>query len=355
VTYSGRNDFNHSEKPRIGVLITNLGTPDAPTASALRRYLKEFLSDPRVVEVPRLLWWFILRVILLIRPARSAKSYASVWTADGSPLALHTKAQALKLQNLLGNDYLVASAMRYGNPSIKSQLDGLLQQGVRKLLVLPLYPQYSATTTASTFDALSQHFQTLRWLPALRFVDGYHNHPAYIDAICSSIRQHWQNHGRADTLIFSYHGIPKRYLNSGDPYHCHCHNTSRLIAEKLELSENTFLTCFQSRFGREEWLTPYTDHTLMDLGKSGTKKVQIICPGFSADCLETLEEIEVENRDYFLEAGGETFEYIPALNASEEHIHCLSTIIKENLSGWECTNVDTALQASLAQDMKLKQ
>lgn len=352
MSYSGRNNFNHNEPPRIGVLLTNLGTPDAPTASALRRYLKEFLSDPRVVEVNRVLWWFILRIILLFRPARSAHAYATVWTDKGSPLALNTQDQAEALQSHLGNNVLVDWAMRYGQPSIKQKVDELLNKGVRKLLILPLYPQYSASTTASTFDALSADFTKRRWLPDLRFVSSYHDHPAYINAVCASIEKYWQQHGRADKLVFSYHGVPLRYLHAGDPYHCHCHKTTRLVAEKLGLKEDAYLTTFQSRFGREEWLKPYTDKTMMSLPGSGVKSVQVICPGFSSDCLETLEEIAIQNRDFFLEAGGENFSYIPALNSSAEHIVCLGEIVAQNLQGWVTNEIasPSALTAELAKN-----
>lgn len=334
VNYSGCSNYDHSKHAYVGVLVTNLGTPDAPTPSALRRYLKEFLSDPRVVEVNRLLWWFILKVILLIRPTRSAHAYATVWTEQGSPLAVNTRKQAEALQTRLGDKVLVDWAMRYGQPSIKQKVDALLNQGVRKLLILPLYPQYSASTTASTFDALATDFVKRRWLPGLRFVDSYHDHPAYITALCASVEEHWQQHGRPDKLVFSYHGIPLRYLHAGDPYHCHCHKTTRLVAEKLGLAEDSYQTTFQSRFGREEWLKPYTDETLMNLPATGTKSVQVICPGFAADCLETLEEIAIQNRDFFLQAGGETFSYIPALNSREKHIACLAEIIEQHLKGW---------------------
>ena len=350
--YTGRSSFEHTEKARIGVLITNLGTPDAPTTPALRRYLKEFLSDPRVVEVPRLLWWFILRVILLIRPAKSAKSYASIWTEQGSPLAIHTKAQAEGLQAALGDKYIVRWAMRYGQPAISETIDTMLETGVRKLLVLPLYPQYSASTGASTFDALAKDFAKRRWLPGLRFVEGYHDHPAYIDAVAKSIENYWEKHGRAEKLLFTFHGVPLRFLHNGDPYHCFCLSTSRLVAEKLGLSEKEYLVSFQSRFGREEWLKPYTDKTLIELAQQGVKKVQLVCPGFSSDCLETLEEIEVENKQYFLQAGGETFEYIPALNSSDEHIHFLTTLANENMQGWNMPGKDTEQQSLRAKNLK---
>lgn len=337
--YRGTQNFQHDAPARIGVLISNLGTPDAPDTPSLRRYLKQFLWDPRVVEVPRPLWALILHgVILRLRPARSAAAYRSVWTEQGSPLLLNTRAQAEALQADLAADHgdavRVAFAMRYGSPSIQDTLDQLLEAGVGKLLVLPLYPQYSGATTASTFDAIAADFTRRRWLPELRFVASYHDHPAYIRALADSVREHWTEHGRADRLLISYHGEPESYLHRGDPYHCQCHKTSRLLAEALDLPEEAYQTTFQSRFGREPWLQPYTDDTLKALPGKGVGSVQVICPGFSADCLETLEEIGVENRDYFLEAGGERYEYIPCLNASPGHMAALREIVGEQLQGW---------------------
>jgi protoporphyrin/coproporphyrin ferrochelatase len=338
--YQGSPTFTHSQADKIGVLISNLGTPDEPQKGALRRYLKEFLSDPRVVEVPRLLWFLILNMVILnIRPTRSAKAYAKVWTKRGSPLLYHTQDQSNalseKLKQRLGEDLVVDFAMRYGSPSIDNVIDGMLQQGVRKLLVLPLYPQYCASTTASTFDAVAASFKNRRWLPELRFISHYHDNANYIEAVADSIRSHWQTNGRADKLIFSYHGIPKRYLLQGDPYHCECYKTSRLVAESLGLKKDEYLVSFQSRFGREEWLKPYTDHTLKALPAEGVKSVQVVCPGFSADCLETIEEIGMENRDYFLRAGGERYEYIAALNAEDKHIDALAKLVEQHLQGWE--------------------
>lgn len=331
--------FNHLEEEKVGVLITNLGTPDAPTPSALRRYLGQFLSDPRVVEIPRLVWLIILHgIILRLRPARSAKAYASIWTDEGSPLAVHTQAQATKLQAKLqaqhGSNLVVDYAMRYGSPSLSSAIDRLCHQGARKLLVMPLYPQYSGSTSASTFDELARDFNTRRWIPELRFVTQYHTHPEYIKALVNSIKAHWKTHGQAEKLVLSYHGVPLFYLHKGDPYHCQCLATTRLIAEALDLKEDQYISTFQSRFGKAEWLKPYTDATLTELGVKGTKHVQVICPGFSADCLETIEEIDEENREYFLEAGGERFEYIPALNSSEEHINALAAMANNQLQGW---------------------
>lgn len=337
--YIGTKDFDHQQPPRVGILLTNLGTPQAPERKALRAYLQEFLSDPRVVEVPRLLWWFILHgVILNIRPGRSAHSYRSVWTERGSPLLFHTQDQANALREQLRSEYgeavIVEFAMRYGTPAIPAVLQSMLQRGVRKLLVLPLYPQYSGATTGSTFDALAADFTHRRWLPELRFISHYHDHPAYVSAVAASIRAHRTQHGGADLLLFSYHGVPQRYLDEGDPYHCECLKTSRLVAAELGLQEHEYKTTFQSRFGREEWLKPYTDATLKELPGAGVRTVQVISPGFAADCLETLEELAVENRGYFLAAGGEHFQYIPCLNSSPDHITALTSIVNDHLAGW---------------------
>ena len=338
--YRGSPSFTHQQQDKVGVLITNLGTPEAPTKKALKVYLKEFLSDPRVVEVPRLIWWMILNLVILnIRPARSAKAYQTVWSDQGSPLMVHTQNQceALKkqLQGRFGDNLEVEFAMRYGQPSVSQVTDNMLQKGVRKLLVLPLYPQYCGSTTGSTFDALASDFSQRRWLPELRFVNHYCDDEGYIDALASKIQVHWDKHGRADKLLFSYHGIPKRYLTNGDPYHCQCYKTTRLVAEKLGLNEQEYMTSFQSRFGREEWLKPYTDETLKSFPSQGIKSVQVVCPGFSADCLETIEEIGEENREYFEHAGGERYEYIEALNSDPEHINALTELVSKHLQGWD--------------------
>lgn len=354
--YTGSPGFDHAQVPRIGVLITNLGTPQAPDKKALRPYLKQFLSDPRVVEVPRLLWWFILNVIILnVRPARSAEAYATVWEDEGSPLLLHTRNQALALQNTLkaryGDQIRVDFAMRYGEPAIADRLQAMLDAGVRRLVVMPLYPQYSGPTTGSTFDALAEDFRQRRWLPDLRFVTRYHDHPGYIAALADSIRQFRKTHGDAERLIFSYHGEPLRYLQEGDPYHCQCHKTTRLVAEALGLAPDSYLTTFQSRFGREEWLQPYTDETLKALPGQGVRRVQVVCPGFSADCLETIEEIGEENREYFLEAGGEDYAYIPCLNDSPGHIEFLAALAEEQLGGWLEERTDPQVAAERAAAM----
>jgi ferrochelatase len=338
--YIGQPEFSHQQAPKVGVLITNLGTPEAPTAPALRKYLGQFLSDPRVVEVPRILWKCILHgVILRIRPRRSAAAYKTVWTEAGSPLMVYTQQQyeglSRSLKNKYGEHIVVKFAMRYGEPSIAQSIEDMQQEGVRQLLVLPLYPQYSAATTASTFDALADDFMQRRWLPDLRFISHYHDYPPYIEALAKSVEAHWATHDRADKLVMSYHGVPLRYLTNGDPYHCECYKTSRLLAECLGLGKDEYMTTFQSRFGREEWLKPYTDHTLKSFPEQGVTSVQVVCPGFSADCLETIEEIGEENREYFMDAGGERYEYIPALNASESHIDVLTQLVERHLQGWD--------------------
>ncbi|MGM0480331.1 MAG: ferrochelatase [Pseudomonadota bacterium] len=348
--YRGSPTFSHQQSDKIGVLLTNLGTPEAPTKGALKTYLKEFLSDPRVVEVPRLLWYLILNgIILRIRPKRSAEAYETVWTERGSPLLYHTQDQTNaireQLQQRYGEHVVVDFAMRYGNPAINSVVDNMMQAGVRKLLVLPLYPQYSAATVASTFDKLAQGMTQRRWMPDLRFITHYHDYPPFIEAAAERIERHWQDHERANKLIFSYHGVPLRYLKNGDPYHCECYKTSRLLAERLGLNESEYLTTFQSRFGREEWLQPYTDETLKSLPGQGVKSLQVFCPGFSADCLETIEEIGEENREYFVENGGERYEYISALNSEPQHIDALVSLINENLQGWSVASDQTDMLA----------
>ena len=337
--YTAVSEFQHDQAECSGILLTNLGTPAAPTAAAIRRYLAEFLWDPRVVERPRWLWWLVLHgIILRLRPRRAAKAYAEIWTDEGSPL-LHISQQQTTLlqpalQALFTGPVKVALAMRYGEPSIAAGLQRLRAAGARRILVLPLYPQYSATTTASTLDAVTRELQQWRWVPELRFVNHYHDHPAYIRAVANSIQAAWQTSGRPDKLLFSFHGLPQRYLHAGDPYFCECHKTARLVAEHLQLDAAQWQTTFQSRFGPEPWLQPYTDHTLENLGKQGVQHVQVICPGFAADCLETLEEINLQNRAIFLTAGGKTFHYIPALNTAPDHIQLLTELVQQHASDW---------------------
>lgn len=336
--YQGQTDYDHKgASPRRGVLLCNLGTPDAPRTSELRRYLKQFLSDPRVVEVPRLIWWLILNLIILrIRPRRSAKLYKSVWTEGGSPLLVHSQAQVNGVKTLLDEKYdsdiPVVLGMRYGNPSIESAINDLTEQNVREITILPLYPQYSGATTGSTFDAVADVFKKTRWVPQLNFVGGYHRSEAFLDALCASIKRHIEAHGQPDKLVMSYHGTPQSYLKKGDPYHCLCHQTTRLIVEKMGLDKEKVMTTFQSRFGREPWLQPYTDKTLEAMPEDGIKHVAIMCPGFSSDCLETIEEINMEARESFLHAGGEQFHYIPCLNDDPEHIEALASIVGKYLA-----------------------
>lgn len=320
----------------LGILLTNLGTPDAPTAPALRRYLAEFLWDRRVVDVPRPLWWLILHgIILRIRPARSARLYRKVWTAEGSPLLLIARRQQALLQQAMDTRWpgktRVALGMRYGNPSIAAALAELRAVGVQQVLVLPLYPQNSCSTTASTFDAIAEALRATRDVPALRFVADYHTDAAYIDALATSVREARQDGAPVQRLLFSFHGTPERYRTEGDPYYQQCLTTARLTAERLGLKKDEWQVSFQSRFGREPWLQPYTDEVLRALPAQGIRQVQVICPGFSADCLETLEEIAGENREIFMHAGGESFHYIPALNDRPDHIAALIGIVAREL------------------------
>ena len=354
--YKGNPEYKHDSVPCTGVLLTNLGTPDAPTAAALKTYLAEFLSDPRVIEVPKFIWWFVLHgIILRTRPARSAEAYKKVWTENGSPLLDISLRQANAIQQELNkrtpDTIKIELAMRYGNPSIQSGLEKLQQANATRILIFPLYPQYSATTTASTFDAVADVLKTWRWLPELRMVNHYHDKPDYIDALAKSIEHHWQTNAKPEKLLFSFHGIPKHYFIAGDPYYCECHKTARLTADKLGLHEDEWQVTFQSRFGPREWLQPYTDKTLKELAKKGTKHVQIICPGFSADCLETLEEINLQNRAFFTDAGGEHFSYIPALNDNTEHVHALSNIIESHCQAWESEQEDVNKIAERAKQL----
>ncbi len=334
--------YLHGPQERIGVLLVNLGSPEAPTPKAVRKYLAQFLWDKRVVDLPRPLWWLVLHgIILRFRPRRSAKAYKKIWTDQGSPLiSISTKqAQAIEkqLQKQIRGNILVDVAMRYGKPDIANALRGLRKAGAHRLMVLPMYPQYSATTTASIFDAVTEELRNWRWLPDMRFINSYHDHPGYIEALAKSIARRWtEKNQKPDVLVFSFHGIPKRYFESGDPYFCHCQKTARLVAEKLNLDEHgqKWQVVFQSHFGKEEWLKPYCDETLIDLAKQGVKSVDIICPGFSADCLETLEEIDMENRQLFLENGGTEYNYIPALNDHPTHIQALCDLIQQHSFGW---------------------
>jgi protoporphyrin/coproporphyrin ferrochelatase len=330
--------FQHGSRLRVGVLLVNLGTPDAADGPALRRYLKEFLSDPRVVEIPKLVWWPILNLIILnTRPKKSAAKYASVWLDEGSPLRVYSERQAEGLRHRLkaeGYDVEVELAMRYGNPSIGNAMRALQARKVNRLLVLPLYPQYSASTTATVFDKVYENLAAMRSPPALRTIRHYHDHPGYIQAVANRIRAHWDAHGRGDLLLFSFHGVPKRSLLKGDPYHCECHKTGRLVAQALGLADNEWKLSFQSRFGRAEWLKPYTSEVLEHLPQEGIKRLDVACPGFISDCLETLEEIAMEGKEEFLEAGGTEYRYIPCLNESPPAIDLLFRLVAEETQGW---------------------
>jgi len=320
--------FDHAAEARDGILLVNLGTPAAPTRAAVRRYLAEFLSDPRVVEIPRALWLPILYgVVLLARPARSARKYAEIWSPEGSPLAVHTARQAELLRASLGAQApRVEHAMRYGEPGVAGALDRLRAAGCDRILVVPLYPQYAASTTASTFDAVCAWLARARNAPELRLVKHFHDHPAYIAALAAGVERHWDANGRGDRLVMSFHGLPRFALERGDPYHCECQATGRLLAEALGLSEEQYVVTFQSRFGRAEWLQPYTEPTLIELARQGVGRVDVVCPGFVADCLETLEEIGIGGRQAFLANGGREFRLLPCLNEAPEWIEALAAI-----------------------------
>ncbi|HEY5807767.1 MAG TPA: ferrochelatase [Povalibacter sp.] len=344
--YLGLPQFEHGSAQHTGVLLVNLGTPDAPTPAAVRRFLAEFLWDPRVIETPRWLWWLILHgVILRFRPGRSAHAYQQIWTAQGSPLLLHSselaRQLASRLREQLGIGVTVGLAMSYGSPATQTVLEDMHRAGVRRLLVLPLYPQYSATTTASVFDRVTSVLRRFRWLPELRFINDYHDEPAYIDGVASSIEAHWRTHERQH-LLFSFHGVPRSYLLAGDPYHCQCRKTARLVSERLGLAADEWSISFQSQVGRAEWLRPYTDELMLEYARSGRNRISVVCPGFATDCLETLEEIAIRNRALFLENGGAACDYIPALNASAAHVNLLSELIARHLHGWPTAQPDPA-------------
>ncbi len=343
--YIGSPDFKHGTPEKMGVLLINLGTPDAPDTKAVRRYLAEFLSDPRIIELPTLLRSALLHgVILRVRPAKSAKAYREVWSNhDGSPLLSNSVKQTAALQQILqkklGADAVIVElGMRYGNPSIDHALEKLAATNVRRLIILPIYPQYSATTTASAFDAVTNRLQRTRWIPEIRFINQYCDDHRYINALANSVRRSWRENGRGDLLITSYHGLPKRFLTEGDPYYCQCHKTSRLLAVELGISSDKIRVVFQSRVGKQEWLRPYCDETMKSLPGEGFKSIDVISPAFSADCLETLEEIEGENREYFMNNGGEQFHYIKCLNDHPQHIQFLGELIEQHAQGWPETD-----------------
>jgi ferrochelatase len=337
--FLGVKNFSHEYKPAVGVLVVNLGTPDAPTAKAVRVYLREFLNDPRIIEIPRILWMILLNCIILVtRPPRVAKLYKSVWTEEGSPLLVTTRKTAIKLAKKLAEKFasphFVEVGMRYGNPSMKVALQKLKDKNCSRIIVLPLFGQYSSTTVGSAMDAIFDELKTWRWVPELRSINQFHDYSPYINAVANNIKNHWEKNGKASKLLLSFHGMPKRYVLAGDPYHCHCHKTARLICEKLGLEKDQYVVAFQSQFGNEEWIKPATDKTLQDLAKNGLDSVDVVCPGFIADCLETIEEIEEENKEVFLSNGGKKYHYIPSVNDGDEFIDVLVKLIDENSKGW---------------------
>ena len=344
-TFQPSPKHEHGLPESLGVLLVNLGTPDEPTPAAVRRYLKQFLWDPRIVEMPRPLWWLILHgYILRFRPTRSARAYRKIWTDEGSPLLVHSQDIAKSVGQHLAARYSAAVnvelGMSYGKPSIDTALNQLCEKGARRIICLPLYPQYSGTTTASVFDAVTTALNRRRWVPEFRFISHYHDARGYIAAQSQNIREYWEQNGRGDKLLFSFHGLPKAALENGDPYHCQCLKTARLIAESLDLGEDDWVVTFQSRVGRAEWLRPYTDETVTKLAKNGIERLDVVCPGFAADCLETLEEIAMQNSGFFKAAGGGSLNYIPALNARDDHIEFLLRLVEKNISGWPESSTD---------------
>ena len=351
--------YEHGRVPKTGVLLLNLGTPQAPTPSAVREYLRQFLADPRVVEIPRLVWSPILHgIVLRVRPRKSARRYASIWTPEGSPLKLHTERQTKLLRGYLGTQirspFTVEYAMRYGEPSIAATLARLKREDCERILLLPLYPQYSASTTASAIDAAMEAWRRTRDIPEVRIVKHFHDDAGYIGALGNQVRAHWRENGRPEKLIVSFHGLPRRSLELGDPYHCECQKTARLLAEDLELADGQWAIGFQSRFGAAEWLKPYTASLLADAGKRGLRRVDVICPGFVADCLETLEELGIEGKQTFLAAGGKEFHLLPALNERDEWIRVLAEIALRNLSGWVSSDWDAARARTAAETSRTR-
>lgn len=358
--YLPEPSYHHGSSAKTAVLLVNLGTPEAPNASSLRRYLGQFLSDPRVVEIPKAIWWLILHgIILRIRPAKSAAKYASIWQPKGSPLRVITELQTSLLQTELtqrGHHITVRHAMRYGQPSVASELSRLKAEGCERILVLPMYPQYAASTTATVVDELSRWLLQTRNQPEIRTVKHFHDHTGYINALARSVEAHWQMHGRlADDgkLLMSFHGLPKRSLTLGDPYFCECQKTGRLLAERLGLTAEQYQVTFQSRFGKAEWLQPYTAQTVKALGTSGTQRLDVICPGFVADCLETLEEIAQEVRSDFIQAGGREFHYIPCLNENSDWITSLAALCETHILGWATRENNNAFNCETSKSRAL--
>ena len=335
MSFLGEQEFDHKPSERVGILICNLGTPDSFKTKDVRRFLKEFLSDGRVIEIPKIIWWFILNgIILIFRPSKSAKLYKSVWTEEGSPLMVYSEKLVNKLRKDFPENSEIELAMRYGNPSIQEGLLSLKNKNCRNLIILPMFPQYSGTTTGSIFDEVSRVLSKWRWVPNLNFINSYHDNEDYISALSESLKDQIKQVS-PQKIIFSYHGIPKRNFTQGDPYHCLCKKTTRLVAEKLDLEETSYMTTFQSRFGRAEWLKPYTSETMESLPQENIKNILVVAPGFSVDCLETIEEIDEENKEIFIVAGGEIFNYAPCLNDSQLHISFIKTFLIKQIAIWK--------------------
>ena len=339
MAYRPEPSYTHGTPEKTGILLVNLGTPDAPTAQAVRPYLKEFLSDPRVVEIPKPIWWLILNgIILNVRPKKSAAKYASIWMKEGSPLRVYTAKKTALLQGYLGQrtqaPFVVDYAMSYGKPSIASVMQNLKAQNCTRILIVPMYPQYAASSTASVFDRVFGAVQAMRNAPAVRTIKHFHDDAGYIKALAANVNDYWMKNGRPEKLVMSFHGVPRYTLEKGDPYHCECHKTGRLLAEELHLKAEQYVVSFQSRFGKAEWIKPYTTATLLELGKHKTRRVDVVCPGFVADCLETLEEIAMEGKEDFLHAGGGEYHYIPCLNVRDDWMHALTDLVMDNLQGW---------------------
>ena len=324
--------------PAFGVMLVNLGTPESPTVSSVRKFLREFLSDGRVIEIPSWIWFIILNgVILRIRPSKSLKAYEKVWTKDGSPLLVNTSKQTLALDrelNQKGGAMQVRYAMRYGEPSIATVMDEMTSRGINRIVTLPMYPQYSGSTIGSVFDEIGNVLRKRRFVPSIRFVSGYSGNASYIECLASSVRTHWQQHGKSECLVMSFHGLPQAYVDKGDPYENECRADAQMLAHALKLKDDEWTMCFQSRVGASPWLKPYTDDVLSELIGSGIKSIDMICPGFSADCLETLEEVNIGYRELFMEKGGKTFRYIPCLNDSPDHIEVLASLVRSTAGDW---------------------
>ncbi len=353
VRYLDTPNFNHDATEKLGVLLVNSGTPDSPSTRDVRRFLARLLGDPRVVEAPRAFWLPLLHgVILRTRPFRSARKYRSIWTEQGSPLMRYSLELRAALQAELAHRVIapiqIEVGMLYANPSVPAALARLREADCRRILVVPMFPQYCGASTAPVFDQVTRELQRWRWVPELRFVSDYHDHPGYIAALRNSVREHWERHGRTQHLLMSFHGIPERYFRKGDPYFCRSQRTARLLADELNLGADEWSVAFQSKYGPGAWLKPYCDEVIEAMPSRGVRSVAVICPGFSADCLETVEEIDIENRERFLHAGGERFDYIPALNARPDHSRAIADLVAQHLQGWAANNVSWLNAAAIA-------